>query len=419
MTRVRNGGMTMVELLVAMAIGVGTTLAVSTLLVSGENHKRTTTSTNDADQTGAYAFYALERYVRSAGSSVAESAYASSSSADAGILGCKLNVAGILPRATAFPAPFAGVLGGAASTLRVAPILIASGQSSGGSAGASDALIIMGGAGTDGGIARPVISAGSVSGSTASLAIQSAEGFQPYDYVLLSQSGLTTPSDCLLEEVNANQSPTAPTAPLPVQATANTAYPYFTAGTTTTLSTMVASTSTYVTGLGNVPANDFQYQIIGVGTPDTLYGYDLLQYQALSQNQAIGAKPQAIADGVVAMYAIYGVATAATGTGAGVFAYWVSPGDVGSYDITTVMNNEATMEKIVAVRVGVIVRGEYFDKNAVSPASISVFSGLTDGTTSASLTKSVTLSAQQRHYRYRTFEFTVPLRNMLILAGTS
>jgi len=413
--------MTMVELLVAMFIGVGVTLVVATLLVAGENHKRTTTSTNDADQTGAYAFYALERYLSGAGSAIAASASSFGSSIDAGVLGCKLNVTSILP-AAAFPAPFANVLGGATSTLRVAPVLIGSGQSAGGdpTAGASDVLIIMGGAGTGGGISRPVVSAGTT--SPPSLQLESAEGFKPYDYVILSQSGLATPSDCLLEEVanTANQASTTPTPPLVLQSSATAGNPYYTAGTSTTLSSLVGSPSTYVTGLGNVAANDFQYQMIGVGSPDTLYSYDLLQYQKQVQSQTIGASSQAIADGVVAMYALYGVATAATGAGAGIFAYWVDPGGTGGFDITSVMNSETKMERIVAVRVGVIVRGEYYDKNIVSQSPLTVFSTLgKDGITNASLTKSVTLSPTQQHYRYRTFEFTVPLRNMLILAGTS
>ena len=40
--------MTLVELLVAMTIGLGITLAVTSVLIASENHKRTTTSTNDA-----------------------------------------------------------------------------------------------------------------------------------------------------------------------------------------------------------------------------------------------------------------------------------------------------------------------------------------------------------------------------------
>jgi type IV pilus assembly protein PilW len=415
--RFRQDGMTMIELLVAMTIGVAVTLVVATVLVAGENLKRTTTSTNDAEQTGAYAFYALERYLRGAGSAIAESAAVSTSSGDAGVLGCILNVAGILPRATPFPAPFAGVLGGAAATLQVAPVLIARNQSAGGSAGASDALIIMGGSGTGGGVSRPLVLAGSVTGTTASVPLESAEGFKPYDYVLLSQSGVVQPSNCLLEEVDSSQSLTAPTPPLPLRGSADVVhYPYYTAGAATTLASLVANTSTYVTGLGNVKANDLQYQMIGVGANDTLYGYDLLQYQSLVQGQTVDAS-QAIADGVVAMYAIYGVSTATSGPG--VLGYWVDPADA-AYNITTVMNNETTMETIIAVRVGLIVRGEYYDKNVVSPASFTLFSGYVDGPNHGnSLQRTVNINATQRHYRYRTFEFTVPLRNMLILAGTS
>jgi len=410
----RERGMTMVELLVAMAIGVSVTLAVATMLVAGENQKRTTTSSNDADQTASYAFYAIERYLRSAGSAIAQSAYVSGGGADAGVLGCKLNAGTFLPRATAFPIPFENVLAGATSSLRVAPVLIAHGQSENG----DDALIIMGGAGTGGGVSRPLIStSGSSPTGTVPLPIESSEGFQAQDYVLVSQSGLTTPGDCLLEEVYGAQSATAPTPPLPVVSSASATFPYVTqggSGTAPTLSTLATTTSTYVTGLGNVLANDLQYQMIGVSANKTLYGYDLLQYQTLLNGQTTDAS-QAIADGVVAMYAIYGVST----TTPGVFGEWVSPGDANAYDITTVMNSEAIMKTIVAVRVALVVRGEYYDKNVVSPSSLTLFRGLVDGSTNASLAQSVNLAATQQHYRYRTVEFTVPLRNMLILAGTS
>ena len=50
-SRGNERGMTLVELMVAMIIGLGVTLAVTSLLIAGENHKRTTTSTNDAEQT--------------------------------------------------------------------------------------------------------------------------------------------------------------------------------------------------------------------------------------------------------------------------------------------------------------------------------------------------------------------------------
>jgi type IV pilus assembly protein PilW len=390
MTRAPQRGMTLVELLVAMVIGLGVTLAVSTLLVAGENHKRTTTSTNDAEQTGAFAFYALDRALRGAGSAIAESAYPS----DRGVLGCRLNAGSFLPRATAFPAPFAtAFLGGAPSTLRVAPLLIGKGQSDN---TASDALVVMGGSGAAGGVSRAI----NGTGSATSLILESTVGFSQYDMALVSQSGTT---DCLLEEVSSISSP-------PTLALSNT-YPYYTAGSTTALSTLAASTASYVTPIGNAQANNVQFQLFGVGTNDTLYSYDLLQNQLQVQGTGTDTS-QAIADGVVQMNAIYGIEGTAT---PGVIGTWAGPGDVG-YDINTVMITPATMETIIAVRVALVVRGEYYDKNPVSPTSLVIFNGYTNGAGTA-LSKTIALNSTAQHYRYRVFEFTVPLRNMLLLAG--
>jgi type IV pilus assembly protein PilW len=380
--------MTLIELLVAMAIGLVVTLVVSTLLVAGENHKRTTTSTNDAEQTGSYAFYALDRALRGAGSGFAESAYP----ADRGVMGCKLNAAQILPRTTPFPAPFAAsFLTGSTSNLRVAPVLIAQNQSDGG----SDVLVIMGGSGAAGGVSRAINGAG----NSTSVILENTVGFSVNDIALVSQSGVT---DCLLEEVASVSTPTLNVG--------GTTY-YTQNGTATDLATLDASTSTYVTPLGNALTNSVQFQLFGVGADDIFYSYDLLQNQLKVQGTGADTA-QAIADGVIQMNAIYGLQTTAS---PGVLSTWAGPGDAG-YDVNTVMTNPVTMESIIAVHVALVVRGEYYDKNIVSPASLTIFSGYTNvhGT---SLTKVIGLNATAQHYRYRVFEFTVPLRNMLLLAG--
>ncbi len=389
MIRPRHRGMTLIELLVAMAIGVGVVLAVSTLLVAGENHKRTTTSTNDADQAGSYAFYALDKALRAAGSAIAESAYP----ADRGVLGCKLNAAAILPRTTAFPAPFStAFLTGTTANLRVAPVLIGKNQSDN---AASDVLVVMSGSGADGGVSRAI----NGPGSATSLVLESTTGFSTSDLVLVSQSGVT---DCLAEEVGTITAPT-----LNVGGTT-----YYTAtGTATTLATFSSSTSTYVTPLGNAAANNVQFTLFGVGTDNTLYSYDLLQNQALVQGSG-GNVSEAITDGVVQMNAIYGIQSP---TAPATLGAWAGPGDAG-YDITTVMTTPATMESIIAVRVALVVRGEYYDKNPVSPATLTIFSGYVNAG-GTSLAQIINLNATQQHYRYRIFEFTVPLRNMLLLAG--
>jgi len=417
--------MTMIELLVAMAIGVIVTLAVSQLLYTTENFKRSTTSTNDADQTGAYAVHALDRALRSAGSGIAQSA---ASSSQAGVLGCRLNAGSFLPRTTAYPAPFAtNFLGGAAPTaLRVAPVLIGAGQSDnqglgvGGTLVPSDVLVVMGASGAAGGVTRANYGAG----SSTSIVLESTVGFNQYDVLLISQSGTT---DCLLEEVAAVPSSSALTL-----SNNATSYPYYTTGSTTTLSTLDSSTASFITPLGNAapptaasPAspNNIQFTLFGVGTNNTLYSYDLLQNQYYVQGQGANNTSQAIADQVVQMNAIYGVATTANPS---VFNNWANPSDTTHhYDIASVMTTPATQQLIVAVRVAIVVRGEYVDANnnnaanggsgstVISAPTLTIFSGLVDGY-GVSLAKTLTLSQQ---YRYRVFEFTVPLRDMILLAG--
>jgi type IV pilus assembly protein PilW len=388
MMRTSQRGMTLIELMVAMAIALVVTLVVSTLLVAGENHKRTTTSTNDAEQTGSYAFYALDRALRGAGSAFVESAYP----ADRGVLGCKLNAAQILPRTTPFPAPFAtAFLAGSTNNLRVAPVLIAKSQSDGG----SDVLVVMGGSGAAGGVSRALNGAG----NSTSLILENTVGFAVNDVALVSQSGVT---DCLLEEVASVSTPTLNVG--------GTTY-YTENGSATDLATLSSSLSTYVTPLGNAQTNTVQFQLFGVGTDDTLYSYDLLQNQLKVQGTGADTS-QAVADGVIQMNAIYGIQTTAN---PGVLSAWAGPGDAG-YDINTVMTTPATMESIIAVRVALVVRGEYYDKNVVSPATLTIFSGYANGT-GTSLSQVINLNAAAQHYRYRVFEFMVPLRNMLLLAG--
>jgi type IV pilus assembly protein PilW len=393
--------MTLIELMVALVIGLGVTLAVTTLLIAGENHKRTTTSTNDAEQTGAYVFNALDGMLRGAGSAIAESAYLSP---DAGVFGCKLNAGTgggkFLPRTGAFPPPFgANFLGGAPSNLRVAPLLIAQNQSPDGK---SDVLVVMGGSGAAGGVSRQV----TVAGNATTVTLDNAVGFVTNDLFLVSQNGT---ADCLLEQVN---TVTAPTLNL-----LNT-LPYYTVGTTTTLATLAGSTASYVTPLGNAGANNLQFNLIGVDANHTLYTYDLLQNLSLVQSPGTADAAQAIADGVYQMHAIFGI----DNNGDGIQDTWAAPTVAAGYDINTVMTTPATIRKIIAVRVALVLRGEYYDKNngaPVSPATLTLFGGLTDSTGTAlpALAQTINLTTTEQQFRYRVFEFTVPLRNMILLAG--
>jgi len=394
----KQKGMTLIELMVAMVIGLGITLAISSVLIASENHKRTTTSTNDAQQTGSYGYYALDKVLRGAGSSIAGSAFPT----DVGVLGCHLNAARlgtvIFPRAAAFPPPFAAFLAGATTTLRVAPVLIGKNQSQD---GVSDVIMVMSGSGSAGGVSRQITGGGNATTAT----LDNTVGFFHDDLFLVSQSGV---ADCLMEQVD-----TAPTPTLNLAAA-----PYYTAtGGTTSMAALAGSTSSYITPIGNSDANNIQFMLFGVDNNTTLYSYDMLRNSGVDTAQAI-------ADGVVQMNALYGLDT----NGDGKQNAWAGSGDAG-WDINTVMASPLKMKQIVSVRVALVVRGQYYDLNGgtaaapnpVSPATLTIFNGLRNGPTGAgaSLQQTIFLNATQRQFRYRVFEFTVPLRNMLLLAGAS
>jgi type IV pilus assembly protein PilW len=392
----KQKGMTLIELMVALTIGLGITLAISSVLIASENHKRVTTSTNDAQQTGSYSFYALDKALRGAGSGIAQSAFPS----DVGVLGCNLSAGtpAIFPRGAPFPQPFAGFLGGATKPMHVVPVLIGKSQSQD---GVSDVIMVMGGSGSAGGVSRQITGGGSAVTAT----LDNSVGFANNDLVLVSQSGVP---DCLLEQVT----------PLPTTSTLNLAGLYYTAaGATTSLATLAANTASYVTPIGNADANNIQFMLFGVDNNRTLFSYDLLQN--LKVWGGAGAdSAQAIADGVVQMNALYGIDT----NGDGIQDTWAGPGDPG-WDFNSVMTSPAKMKQIVSVRVALVVRGEYYDTTRdaagnplpVSPPTLNFFNGLAGS--AGSLQQTINLSVTEQQFRYRIFEFTVPLRNMLLLAG--
>ena len=109
-------GFSLTELLVAIAIGLVLTLAISMMVARQESIRRGVTSGNDLTGNTAYAAYMLDRELRGAGAGVSQAA--------AENFGCVLNVsrnnAQLLPAAAALPAPFAS----APQTYRLAPLIV-------------------------------------------------------------------------------------------------------------------------------------------------------------------------------------------------------------------------------------------------------------------------------------------------------
>ena len=396
----RQRGLTLIELLVAVVIGLTVTLAATSVVLMGESHKRTTNSNNDTSQSGAYAAYALDRALRSAGSGFAQAW-------NLGTFGCRLNAArdingtptAILPRtASAFPAPFQGFLGGAgaaaAGNLRIAPLLIGQGQSAGG----SDVLMAMSGNGSAGDVPRAIRSGVP---ATDNLRLDNTIRLVNGDIGLVTQTGV---ADCLLEQVNVTDA----TA---FAAAGNEVLPlggrYFTAGGTS-LATLAASGTAYFSPLGNVGANNLQLQLFGVDANRTLVVYDLLR-TAGDGTEAVTA-PQLLADGVAELHAIYGLDTGPPYDG--IADNWVAPS--GTWAIANVMADPNLMRQIVAVRLAIVMRGATYEKEDVTLARPALFAG-TAGEIAAA---AYAAGTDNRHFRLRVIDTTIPLRNMLLLPAS-
>ena len=372
-------GFSLVELMVSMAIALVVTLAVFGVLVASEERKRSSTALNDANQTGAYAAHLIDRSIRSAGSGFAQRWRE--------VFGCRLNavrndVGAVLPRTSAWPAPFAAM----PLALRMAPVLIGSNLSGGG----SDVLFVMAGAA---GFAESPLRVQPSSASTNSLRLANTLGLRADDLVLVAEDGV----GCLLEQVASPFTGDAGQL-LPFAGTYYTA-----AGTDVSLQTFGTAGLAYAIPLGNATDNLPQMQLYGVGANNTLFSYDVLRPNGADA-------PVPIAEGVVELRAAYGVDS----NNDRQIDTWVSPG-MAPFDLNSLTDGSGTardnLRRIVAVRVGLVLRASVAQREDVAPATLAMFQDLP----AAAQPPVRTLTTDERRYRHRVVETTVPLRNVLLL----
>ncbi|MGH8460233.1 MAG: PilW family protein [Stenotrophobium sp.] len=431
-------GFTTIELMVATVIFFVLALAIFGILSANEGNKRTTTSINDIDENGNYALYRLGNLIRAAGSG-----YSAKSIAPAGTgapadwqisYGCQLNaVSGgttLLP-ATALPKPFDNVFSITGSP-RLAPVIIvANGSnltSSTTPANTSDVLIVMS---STAGFAQAGVPFTSTP-SGANLNLVNSIGIFPNDLLLVADapSGGTA-GQCQVEQVASTfTAATSTTASSTAVALAGT---YYTDASAATESLSSYSPNSLVFDLGNpTDKHPPSFRMFGVG-PDTspgsttatgraLYGYDLLQTTATT--------PDAIAQGVFEMHALYGIDPGGTGA----VTAWADPSKA-PWDAATLLNGStasaANLVSIKAIRIGLVLRTSLREKpvtnpspppttRPVSPAALTLFADLTDAS-GASLKHTVDLTDTAygvspdygQDYRWRTFEITIALHNSL------
>jgi type IV pilus assembly protein PilW len=406
-TMLRQRGIGLIELMVAIVIGAVVCLAVFGVVSSFEGRKRTITSVNDMYQSGSYALYRVDKWLRSAGSGFSYFMDDGKSSRRFPF-GCELNATHatkgqLLPRAAALPAPFDTVNTGVANVFRLTPVLIVPGGTVPGVSGKpSDVLLVM--AGTAGNAAVPVSLDKPVVG--ASISLRNTIGYGTNDLLLLADQGLGPAGPCFIEQVG--------TATTDTITTAGDYHPTsFGSGKTPTSfanGTLVNLGSVWPKG-APTKSNPPHFVVIGVGDNNTLFSYDLLKTNTDTNAEDEAASP--IADGVFEMHALYGVDTDSDNK----VDTWVSPSDATSEYTLAKLSNVAVEPDVVAqrinnikaVRVGVILRTSLAEKGVVAPAKLALFEDLGPAKTYTRV-----LQPAEQTFRYRTLESTIPVRNTLI-----
>jgi len=378
MKTIGQRGLSILELMVALAIGLIIVLATTGVMMRSEAGKRTTTSTNDMNQVATYLAYTLDRSVRSAGSGYVQRWQQ--------VFGCQMHAVRsggtMLPRPGAWPAPFTTL----PTSPRIAPAVIFAGASDGG----SDVLAVMtGNAGySESGSA---VLPGSVTASD--LRLRNTLGFNSNDLVLLYDDT----AGCVLQQV---QSPfTGSTSQtLPFGGT-------YSGGEVdgVNLTSLGLGNTMYTIAIGNVVTeNQPQFQYFGVGASNTLFSYDLLQLGTSDASLPM-------ADGVVELRALYGVDT----NDDGMVDSWESPA-TSPWTAAELLDGtsaaQLNLRRIMAIRIGLVLRSSLMEKDVVSPSSLTLFSDLP-----ISVQYTHTVTATEQKSRHRTVEVTVPLRNLLLL----
>jgi len=180
----------------------------------------------------------------------------------------------------------------------------------------------------------------------------------------------------------------------------------------------------------NNTVDALQFVVLGVGDNNTLFSYDLL-------STATNSTPRA--EGLFEMHALYGVDANCDGkigsdewvkptsspytvselmTGIGQEqVYWPSDTTARSSSCSTLTTANDHLQRILAIRIGLIMRTSRPEKDAVTTSSITLFPDLATAkqTTRALKTDTEDATRLEQHYRYRTVDIKIPLRNALII----
>lgn len=397
--RSRQHGISLVEAMVGMAIGLVASLVIMKSFTASEMFRQNVAGAADSTQTAAIVGARLNMLLEEGGASFVQGR---------NVWGCSLlatkSKTKLLP-APSLPDPFSTF----PTALRALPVGILDGGSG------SDIVVVMGGSSGSGNRDIPF----SVDALGTSLVVNNPNGVglrdtgaAADDLLLTVPQDVASPGDCQIVQVASTYSGGAAKLDgtlklnvMPAQAAVVAPASYTTialnAGTYGGLDKALNSKSPSAFHLGREAAPMFS--LISVNANGELVEYDLLQRR--------GTDPLPFGENVVLMKARYGVDDGVGGTANdNVIDEWVAPNESG-WKLADLMNgNVATVQKIdqiKAVRVAVVVRASQQVLSDVKPSSIVLFSDL-----SRTRTFTLELDSTAQRYGYQVFDWVIPLRNM-------
>ena len=356
--RNKNSGFGLIEIMVAMVIGMFGIIVMMQVLTTFEGQKRSTTGGSDAQNVGAIALYNVQRDIQQSG-------YGLSSLTS---LGCGLT----LPN---------GVVLSSLAPVTINPAVI-TGQDAN-----TDTLLVVY-SNTD----SPIEGNGVTSQpSQNTYAVQTASSFKVGDYIYALPKNRPAPCNLTVEQVNAVNLPYEVVVPTGMAGAVKGSL--FNLGKTLKI-------LAYAVRNKNLTLCDYTANNCGDATKNT--------------NSTVWVP---IANNIVSLKAQYGRQDPASG---------VINGIIDTYDITTPSIASATLScdwlRISALRIALVARSTQFEKGIVTNATKNItfpnnapkWSGWATNPIlgAGTLGPDTQIDENWKHYRYKVFETTVPLRNV-------
>lgn len=355
-------GVTLIELMVGIVLGLLATLVISQTLVFAEAQKRTTTNGTDAQVNGTLSLYTLERDLKEAGYGLTT---VSSS------LGCEIRAS----------------YQGTASSFTLAPVVITAGAS-----GAPDTVRVLASSKENYSVPASIVK--DHPANAANFFVNTGVGIADGDFMLAVPETPSATNWCSLFQVTDNKSGSGPGLGNNQVLHNSGQSDWNNPGGSTIFPSSGYNTGSYLLNLGAIINRSYS-----ISTDLNLQLATFLSTSATTTTQNLFPN-------IVQLQAFYGKDTNADGS-------------VDLYDKIS-PTTQAGWAQILTVRIGVVARSTQFEREIVTSANL-----LWDVGAAVTMTGSATCGSSRcvsikidnlpdwQNYRYKVYETTVPLRNML------